>query len=263
MTINLTDNSWHTLFTRSLSSSSKDISYVILPHERSIVVCWNERHVMKNRLGICKYNLSADFETLVSVEEFQAIEGGELTGLRWGAPNFVIGTGNQQISIWDHKTGGLLSNIHLKDFELGDTLYAQVMNVERMERHLLLVQYWQNYLNVMHVNLLDFKYRVLSSRELSCTKEAVQSVVRLEGGDGANVILGLVARGGGGEGHEKLQLFDALSNRLVVMQRNGVEVEGDVTRLFLNERYLVKMNDHLDTERISIQAVNEFLFNLV
>lgn len=247
------------------SSSAQDITYTLIPHEHSVVLCWNERQPLKSRIGICKYNLSADLETLENVEEFQAVEsviGGDLTDLRWDSPNYVIGTGDQQISIWDQKTGALLTNIHLKGFSLGKTLFAHVLNVERFQRHLLLVQYQQNYLNVVHVNLLDFQYRVLRSKELSCTKETVQSVVRLEAGDDAsNVILGLVTRTG--EQQEQLQLFDALTSRLVVMHRNGLEAEGGTSRLFLNEKFFVKLNESLEPERISIQPVNEFLFNLI
>lgn len=221
----------------------------------------------KRRLGICKYKLSEDLSTLSGVEEFQSIDG-ELNGIRWNGPNYVIGTGNQQISIWDNNTGVLLSNIVLTDFELGDTIFAQVLNVDKHEKHLLLLQYWQNYLNVVHVNLLDFAYRVLKSRELNCTKQAVQSVVRVEAGDSANVIVGFVARGdrmekGAGLTHEMLEIFDALTNRLVVMQRQDSGEGGCSSRLFLNERYLVKLGDKLEPDTISIQAVNEFLFNLI
>lgn len=253
-----------------------DISYTILPIENALVMCWTERQVARRRLGICKYRLAEDLATLAGVHEFQAVDG-ELNGLRWNGPNYVVGTGNQQISIWDNVTGLLLSNIVLTDFELGDTIHAHVLNVDRHEKHLLLVQYWQNYLNVVHVNLLDFAYRVLKSRELNCTRQAVQSVVRVEAGDGANVIVGLVARGDrvekrGDEGmapaHEMLEMFDALTNRLVVMQRQdssgGVRGGGaGCSRLFLNERYLIKLGDRLEPESISIQAVNEFLFNLI
>lgn len=248
----------------------QDISYAILPQDRTLVMCWTERQHAKKKIGICKYTLSEDFSTMAKAEEFQSVDG-EINGLRWDA-NYVIGTGNNQISIWDSKSGRLLSNIVLTDFELGDTIHANVLNVDKHEKHLLLVQYWQNYLNVVHVNLLDYAYRVLKSRELNCTREAVQSVVRLDVGDGANVILGLVARGGGGEKgeapHEMLEMFDALTNRLVVMQRNGLmEVDGGMaqgcSRLFLNERYLIKVGDRLTPETISIQPVSEFLFNLI
>lgn len=234
-------------------------------------MCWTERDATKKRVGICKYTLSEDLATMAQAEEFQGVDG-ELSGLREDGTSYVIGTGNNQISIWDSRSGRLLSNIVLTDFELGDTIFATVMNVDRQERHLLLVQYWQNYLNVLHVNLLDYAYRVLKSRELSCTKEAVQSVERVDAGDGANVILGLVARGGGTVGeapHELLQMFDALTNRLVVMQRNcgGAEVLGvgdsEITRLFLNKKYLIKVGDRLQPETISIQPANEFLFNLI
>lgn len=236
-------------------------------------MCWTERDATKGCVGICKYTLSVDLATMAQAEEFQGVDG-ELSGLREDGESYVIGTGNNQISIWDSRSGRLLSNIVLTDFELGDTIFATVMNVDRHERHLLLVQYWQNYLNVVHVNLLDYAYRVLKSRELSCTKEAVQSVERVDAGDGANVILGLVARRGGGAmgeaPHELLQLFDALTNRLVVMQRNcggGADVLGagdsGITRLFLNKKYLIKVGDRLQPETISIQPANEFLFNLI
>lgn len=238
-------------------------------------MCWTERQLAKKRIGCCRYTLSEDLATLEMVAEFQAVDG-ELNGVRWSSPgDYVIGTGNNQISIWDSRTGLLLSNIVLTDFELGETLYAQVLNVDRQERHLLLVQCWENYLNVVHVNLLDFAYRVLRSRELSCTRAAMQSVVRVEAGDGANVILGLVVvkKGWGRDGkgevddgpQESLELFDALTNRLVVMQRQGSEevVGGGRSRLFLNARYLVKVGDRLAAESISIQPVSEFLFNLI
>lgn len=244
----------------------QEISYTVVPDHGSFVMCWTERvQVERRRVGICKYKLSRDFSSLAAVEEFQSVDG-ELNGLRWDAPNYVIGTGNQQISIWDMNSGLLMTNIVLTDFELGDTIHAAVLNVARHEKHLLLVQYWQNYLNVVHVNLLDFAYRVLKSREVGCGKEAVQSVARVEAGDGANVLLGVVVRGKGEVPSELLEIFDALTNRLVVMQRrHGLEreVNGCCTRLFLNDKYLIKLGDQLTAESISIQPVNEFLFNLI
>lgn len=219
-------------------------------------MCWNERQPTRKQIGICKYKLSTDLESLTSVEEFQSIDG-ELNGLRWGEPKYLIGTGNSQIVIWDHQSGILLTNIHLMDFELGETLYAKVLNVDKQERHLLLVQYWKNYLNVMHVNLLDFAYRVLKSRELTVTREDVHSVVCLDSGNGANVNLALVTGGKCSVGPEILQIFDALTNRLIVMQRS--EEEG--SRLFLTEKYLIKLR--LEPQSISIQSLNEFLLNLI
>lgn len=233
-------------------------------------MCWTERLFSKNSVGICKYTLSGgDLATLADVEEFQRVDG-ELSEVRWGAPRYIIGTGNNQITIWDSGSGLLLTNIVLTDFELGDTVYANVLNVDRLEKHLLLVMHWKNHLNVVHVNLLDYAYRVLRSREVNCSRAGVQSVVALEAGDGANVILGLVTRpdnGSGVDGAETLQMFDALTNRLVVLQRQGwqaaaLDVDG-VSRLFLNERYLVKVGDKLTPESISLQPINEFLFNLV
>lgn len=53
---------------------ANSVRYTVLTNSRYFVMSWTEHSINKTRCGICKYSLSAELDTLVSVREFPYLQ---------------------------------------------------------------------------------------------------------------------------------------------------------------------------------------------
>ncbi|XP_055903145.1 uncharacterized protein LOC129939231 [Eupeodes corollae] len=111
----------HSIQLDTVASLPQNVVYTTITDSRYFVMCWSQETMIGKTLsGLCKYSLTPHLDTLASIREFKSMRH-EIRYLECTTDDNLIGFGDSQVTLWDHRSGDILMNYDL-DMEIGNNL---------------------------------------------------------------------------------------------------------------------------------------------
>ncbi|XP_055849537.1 uncharacterized protein LOC129914358 [Episyrphus balteatus] len=111
----------HSIQLDTVASHPQNVVFTTITDSRYFVMCWSqETHIGKTLSGLCKYSLTPHLDTLASIREFKSMRH-EIRYLECTTDDNLIGFGDSQVTLWDHRSGDILMNYDL-DMAIGNNV---------------------------------------------------------------------------------------------------------------------------------------------
>lgn len=111
----------HSIQLDTVASLPQNVVYTTINDSRYFVMCWSQETLIGKTLsGLCKYSLTPHLDTLASIREFKSMRH-EIRYLECTNDDNLIGFGDSQVTLWDHRSGDILMNYDL-DIKIGNNL---------------------------------------------------------------------------------------------------------------------------------------------
>ncbi|XP_075150047.1 uncharacterized protein LOC142224146 [Haematobia irritans] len=126
----------------TIQSELHCVNYTTLSDSRYFIMTWPQENVLgKTRSGLCKYSLTPQLDTLASIREFKSMRH-TIRYLECMSDDKLIGYGDNQITVWDHRSGDVLMNYDLA-IPLGKNLGSIYYPSQEMDQNnmIILFQY--------------------------------------------------------------------------------------------------------------------------
>ncbi|XP_017464776.1 PREDICTED: uncharacterized protein LOC108358120 isoform X2 [Rhagoletis zephyria] len=136
----------HSIQLDAVQGLPSDVVYTTITESRYFVMSWPQENILgKPRSGLCKYSLTPNLDTLASIRDFKHMRHC-IRYLECTTDDKLIGFGDTQLTIWDHRSGDVLMNYEL-NMKLGQNLgsiYYPSLDIGQ-NSILLLFQYIKNF----------------------------------------------------------------------------------------------------------------------
>ncbi|XP_054742458.1 uncharacterized protein LOC129247369 isoform X1 [Anastrepha obliqua] len=111
----------HSIQLDAVQCLPSDVVYTTITESRYFVMSWPQENILgKPRSGLCKYSLTPNLDTLASIRDFKHMRHC-IRYLECTADDKLIGFGESQLTIWDHRSGDVLMNYDF-NMKLGQNL---------------------------------------------------------------------------------------------------------------------------------------------
>ncbi|KAM7354648.1 uncharacterized protein ACRADG_006239 [Cochliomyia hominivorax] len=122
----------------TIQSDINSVNYTTLVDSRYFIMTWPQENLLgKTRSGLCKYSLTPQLDTLASIREFKSMRH-TIRYLECMSDDKLIGFGDTQITIWDHRSGDVLMNFDL-EIPLGKNLGSIYFSSHDIEQNNMLI----------------------------------------------------------------------------------------------------------------------------
>ncbi|TMW49631.1 hypothetical protein DOY81_005277 [Sarcophaga bullata] len=122
----------------TIQSDVKFVNYTTLHHSRYFIMTWPQENPLgKTRSGLCKYSLTPQLDTLASIREFKNFRH-TIRYLQCLNDDKLIGFGDTQVTIWDHRSGDVLMNYDL-EIPMGINLGSMYFSSQDVELNNILI----------------------------------------------------------------------------------------------------------------------------
>ncbi|XP_011193849.1 uncharacterized protein Fam196a_1 [Zeugodacus cucurbitae] len=111
----------HSIQLDAVQGLPADVVYTTITDSRYFVMAWPQQNILgKPRSGLCKYSLTPNLDTLASIRDFKHIRHC-VRYLECSTDDKLLGFGDTQLTIWDHRSGDVLMNYDF-NMKLGHNL---------------------------------------------------------------------------------------------------------------------------------------------
>ncbi|XP_036229833.2 uncharacterized protein [Bactrocera oleae] len=135
----------HSIQLDAVQGLPADVVYTTITDSRYFIMSWPQQNILgKPRSGLCKYSLTPNLDTLASIRDFKDIKYC-VRYLECTTDDKLLGFGDTQLTIWDHRSGDVLMNYDF-NMKLGQNLgsiYYPSLEIGQ-NSVLLLFQYKKN-----------------------------------------------------------------------------------------------------------------------
>ncbi|XP_067622050.1 uncharacterized protein [Eurosta solidaginis] len=136
----------HSIQLDTVQGLPSDVIYTTITESRYFVMSWPQENILgKPRSGLCKYSLTPNLDTLASIRDFKHMRH-RIRYLECSTDDKLIGFGDTQLTIWDHRSGDVLMNYDF-NINLGQnigSIYYPSLEIGQNSM-LLLFQYVQDF----------------------------------------------------------------------------------------------------------------------
>ncbi|XP_049318298.1 uncharacterized protein LOC105223899 isoform X1 [Bactrocera dorsalis] len=100
----------HSIQLDAVQGLPADVVYTTITDSRYFIMSWPQQNILgKPRSGLCKYSLTPNLDTLASIRDFKHIKHC-VRYLECTTDDKLLGFGDTQLTIWDHRSGDVLMN---------------------------------------------------------------------------------------------------------------------------------------------------------
>ncbi|XP_065356851.1 uncharacterized protein LOC135951181 [Calliphora vicina] len=122
----------------TIQSDIHSVNYTTLIDSRYFIMTWPQENLLgKTRSGLCKYSLTPQLDTLASIREFKSMRH-TVRYLECMSDDKLIGFGETQVTIWDHRSGDVLMNFDL-EIPMGKNLGSIYFSSQDIEQNNMLI----------------------------------------------------------------------------------------------------------------------------
>ncbi|CAD6997598.1 unnamed protein product [Ceratitis capitata] len=134
----------HSIQLDTIQGLPSDVVYTTITESRYFIMSWPQQNILgKPRSGLCKYSITPNLDTLASIRDFKHIRHC-VRYLECTTDDKLIGFGDTQLTVWDHRSGDVLMNYEF-NMNLGinlGSIYYPTLEIGQ-NSILLLFQYTQ------------------------------------------------------------------------------------------------------------------------
>ncbi|XP_073823626.1 uncharacterized protein [Musca autumnalis] len=124
----------------NIQSDLTSVNYTTLTDSRYFIITWPQENLLgKTRSGLCKYSITPQLDTLASIREFKSMRH-TIRYLECMKDDKLLGLGDSQITIWDHRSGDVLMNYDL-EIPLGKHLGSVYFPSQDVEENNMIIFY--------------------------------------------------------------------------------------------------------------------------